>query len=429
MIQFLVFGAGKSSTALIQYLCTYVIKHESKLIVADQQLQLVESKIIAHEQIQGIALDLYDDELRRKYISCSDIVISLMPPHLHYVIAKDCLTYKKHLLTASYVDEKIKALDEEVKSKHLLFLCEMGLDPGIDHMSAMQMIDYIKKNGGTITGFYSHCGGLIAPESDDNPWHYKISWNPLNIVNAGKQGGKFLLDHVITEIPYQQIFEHTHTINIHTLNANYTAYVNRDALPYIKLYQLENCKTFVRTTLRHPQFCYLWNQLVKLGFTDEHIFIDTNLSSIKDFTHQSLISNMHQLDRTSFEAFEYLGLFEDVKLDIGKLPIVKLLQQLLEQKLALSPSDKDMVVMKHEIEYLLDQTAFKQKAEMVIKGVDAVKTAMAKTVGLPLAIAAVLLAENKIQLKGVRIPTHPSIYEPVLKALETEGITFHHFSS
>lgn len=184
----LLFGAGKSASVLIEYLVKNGPANNWKLIVADKDLQSAQSGLKSAERDRAVSFDVQDKDKRIEFIQQADIVISLLPPTLHYLVAIDCLQLKKHLLTASYIDEKLKLLSEEIKNNHLLFLCEMGLDPGIDHMSAKKIIDEVHAEGGIITSFISHCGGLVAPENDDNPWHYKISWNPRNVVNAGKAG-------------------------------------------------------------------------------------------------------------------------------------------------------------------------------------------------------------------------------------------------
>ena len=194
MKKVLLFGAGKSATILIDYLVSNAEKENWFVTVVDADLQLAQSKIGVSDLTKAISFDINDRSERIKFINESDIVISLLPPALHTIVAKSCIELNKNLLTASYVDEEIRNLKSEIENKNLLFLCEMGLDPGIDHMSAMKIIDKIHEEKGTVTSFQSHCGGLVAPESDDNPWHYKISWNPRNIIMAGKSGAHFRQD-------------------------------------------------------------------------------------------------------------------------------------------------------------------------------------------------------------------------------------------
>ena len=208
----LLFGAGKSATVLIDYLKQLSTEKNWQVTVADSDLKAVQLKVGAHSHTKAVAVDVTNESVRKQYITSADLVISLMPPHLHYLIAVDCITLKKHLLTASYLDEDIKKLSPDIKQSNVLFLYEMGLDPGIDHMSAMQLIHSIKKQGGRITSFKSHCGGLIAPESDDNPWHYKISWNPRNIIMAGKAGAVYKEGGDTVELKYADLFSAKHNV-------------------------------------------------------------------------------------------------------------------------------------------------------------------------------------------------------------------------
>ncbi|MFN5134846.1 MAG: saccharopine dehydrogenase C-terminal domain-containing protein, partial [Chitinophagaceae bacterium] len=284
----LVFGAGKSATVLIDYLKDVCTSHQWQLIVADANLQTALSKTNNHPQTKAVEVNVTVQEERRMLITDASIVISLLPPHLHIHIAKDCVAVGRSLLTASYVDDGIKNLEAEIKSKELLFLCEMGLDPGIDHMSAMQLIDGIKAKGGTITSFKSHCGGLVAPDSDNNPWHYKISWNPRNIVMAGSAGATYKLNNEIIQKQYNNVFEDCEELQIAALPP-LAWYPNRDSLSYIPLYHLQDTATFIRTTLRYADFCKGWDVVVDLELTDEkdHALI-ANCKSFADWMEQKL---------------------------------------------------------------------------------------------------------------------------------------------
>lgn len=426
----LVFGAGKSATVLIDYLKKKVAEKQWTLTVADGDLATVQYKLGEAAFTHAVQLDILDAEKRSTLIQHADVVISLMPPSLHFPVAQDCLRLGKHLLTASYVDPKIEALAEQIKAKELLFLCEMGLDPGIDHMSAMQLIHSIKADGGIITSFYSHCGGLVAPESDDNPWHYKISWNPRNVVLAGKAGAVYLENGSQKQLSYSELFEQNTTVEIPSLGT-LAYYANRDSLSYIDLYQLPETKDFLRTTLRYTDFCKGWAAIVKLKLTDENVMYATDGLSINDFLQQHL--REHQLsasfdelmsDSLIHNQFEYLGLFSDTIINKGKCSAADILQWRMEQSWILQPEDKDMIVMLHEIIYSLNEQQHEIKSSLVVKGEDNLRTAMAKTVGLPLAIAAVLIAEGRLKETGLHIPIIPTIYEPVLSMLQEEGIVF-----
>lgn len=424
----LVFGAGKSATVLIDYLKKVVIIKNWRLTVADGDLQTVKAKLGDHPTAVAVQLDILDEEKRRELIQQADVVISLMPPALHYHVAVDCLAFGKHLLTASYVDEQIKLLKDNIQEKGLLFLCEMGLDPGIDHMSAMQLIHRIQEAGGTITSFRSHCGGLVAPESDNNPWHYKISWNPRNVVLAGKAGAVFLENGTEQYLSYDQLFIQAGEVQIPSLGS-LAYYANRDSLSYINLYQLNTASTFIRTTLRHPDFCKGWARIVALKLTDETITYQTNGMSMVEFMEAHLKQHQLSVDLLSNDTniqsqFAFLGLTENIPINQGLSTAASILQWRMEQTWVLAPSDKDMIVMLHEIDYTLNDQQKTVNSSLVVKGEDHLRTAMAKTVGLPLAIAAVLILEGKIKETGLHIPIIPSIYEPVLAKLAEEGILF-----
>jgi saccharopine dehydrogenase-like NADP-dependent oxidoreductase len=286
MKRILVFGAGKSATFLIEYLCKACEENGWKLIVCDADIMLAKSKIGNCKNAIAVAADVSNENERKDLINEADIVISMLPPQLHFLVASDCLNFSKHLLTASYIDEKIKLLSKDIEQKGLLFLCEMGLDPGIDHMSAMKIIDHVKNKGGKITSFKSHCGGLILPESDDNPWHYKITWNPANIVMAGSSGAVYKMNGEVVTIPYHKIFLDCEAVNIPGLFP-LAWYPNRDSLSYINTYALANIDTFIRTTLRHPAFCTGWNNIVNAGLTDLNDYEEIkNCKTYKDWYQQ-----------------------------------------------------------------------------------------------------------------------------------------------
>ncbi|NII26863.1 saccharopine dehydrogenase [Pseudoflavitalea sp. X16] len=497
MKHIVVFGAGKSATCLIEYLIKTVQENEWQLHVVDSNLDLALSKTNLAARTRAYAINVEDDVARYSLITIADIVISLLPPSLHYLVAKDCVAEGIHLLTASYVDEKISALAPQIKDKGLLFLCEMGLDPGIDHMSAVQLIHRIKAAGGRITSFKSHCGGLVAPESDDNPWHYKISWNPRNVVLAGKAGAVFKENQAEIHMPYEQLFDANRVVNIPELG--YLAwYPNRDSLGYIPIYELEEAATFIRTTLRYPEFCFGWKNVIELKLTDEteqyntdgmtlqqffqqhfntHGFsewiekqltarfaqtkqlleklqqlleaeqeadendrkalqdfmmvddhgqlMDINLNEVKTKAAATVAGQMHEANLSMKQLF-FLGMDDDkTVINKGMCSTAEVLQFALETKLALGATDKDMIVMLHEIGYeTADGVANTINSTLIVKGQDPLHTAMAKTVGLPLGIAAKLILQGKIQLTGLHIPILAQIYEPVLEELEKHGIIF-----
>ena len=435
MKKILLFGAGKSASALISFLAEYAETHHCRFQVCDQNLAATTKKLEGFTASEAISIDVTDETARQSLIGNADIVISLLPPALHILIARDCVLFSKNLLTASYVDEAMAALADEVRKRDILFLAEMGLDPGIDHMSAMHIIDKLKEDGATLDSFYSHCGGLIAPESDDNPWHYKVTWNPANVVMAGSNGARYLERNKQIQIPYESIFSNrTQQLDVEELGL-LSWYANRDSIPYIETYGLQGIKNFIRTTLRYPEFMQAWNVLVQLKLTStddggEIASCETLLDwyTLKSTAFRKNINDeiiLRQLeDETVRNQLAYLGLFSKESLP-NKISSAKILQSLIEKNLIIHPADKDMIVMVHEVGYRKLGQKEKLVSTLIVKGEDSVRTAMSKTVGMPLAIAATLILEEKITLKGLHIPVLPEIYEPVLQKLKDHGIIFH----
>jgi saccharopine dehydrogenase (NADP+, L-glutamate forming) len=441
MKKILLFGAGKSATVLIDYLLANAEKENWMVTVADADIKLAESKIGLNKFGKAVSFDINNESKRNKYISESDIVISLLPPTLHTIVARSCVENDKNLLNASYVDDEIKELKSEIENRKLLFLCEMGLDPGIDHMSAMKIIDKIYAGGGRITSFKSHCGGLVAPESDNNPWHYKISWNPRNILLAGKAGALYKRNGQMEKIPYEFLFANCPRVSVQGLD-DLVYYPNRDSLSYIPTYGLAETETFIRTTLRHPDFCKGWNYIIKASLTDEEPFnamIDPHSTNLREWLDKSIASktkanNFEQFLELYVEEndrdlvnilFEFLGLCGEEKLPAHVKCSADIMQSVIEKKFALHTGDRDMIVMQHEIEYEVRNTRYEIRSSLIVKGHDSLRTAMAKTVGLPLGIAAKLILNGTIKIKGLHIPTKNEIYEPVLRELEEYGIKFH----
>jgi saccharopine dehydrogenase-like NADP-dependent oxidoreductase len=436
----LVFGAGKSATVLIDYLKNTCAEKNWKLIVADSNLQQAQAKLGDHSHAQAVEVNVTDADERRMLIETASIVISLLPPFLHIHVVKDCVAIGRNLLNASYVDEAIRNLEAEINSKELLFLCEMGLDPGIDHMSAMQLFDGIRAKGGKIISFKSHCGGLVAPESDDNPWHYKISWNPRNIVMAGQAGAAYKEHNEIIKKEYAAIFDDCQQLQVDEL-PTLAWYPNRDSLSYMPLYQLQEAETFIRTTLRYADFCKGWDVVVDLALTNEkdaaeiaryetiHDWFAGKLKkvegrelSLRMYLELYVAEEVHEL---ILEQFAFLETESNDPLPAQVKSSADILQYIVEHKLALKPTDKDMIVMLHEIEFItVNGQQSTINSFLIVKGEDSLRTAMAKTVGLPLGIAAKLILEEKIKLKGLHIPTKKEIYEPVLEELKKFGVEF-----
>lgn len=436
----LVAGAGKTSIYLIEYLLNNAAKHDWKIIVIDGNADAIAHKTKGHPHATAAVIDITNEEQRRQLVEQCDIVVSLMPPHLHVLLAKDCLVYKKHIITSSYVSPEMKELDSAAKEAGLMFMCEMGLDPGIDHMSANEIIHSIQKIAATITSFKSNTGGLVAPESDDNPWHYKFTWNPWNIVVAGASGGKYLEDSATVEVPYEKVFENIVPANhIDEAGGDLVYYPNRDSIKYLDLYEVPDVRTFVRGTFRHPDFCKGWNAMIKLGLTDVNDTIKakglTNASWLKEKTNytnssntiQEHVAELLQVDTNDdvMNMLSWLGLFEDIAIKDGTYRSGDILLSILLSKWALKPEDKDMIVMQHEVVYEHKGKKHTLTSTMVLKGEDGDHSAMAKTVGMPMAILTKLVLTGKVKPPtGVHIPNMPSIYKPVLADLKSEGISF-----
>ena len=411
----LLFGAGKSATVLIDYLIAESAANNWKFIIADANKEQILVKTNHSPFAEAVEVDIANDEKRDTLIQRAHVVISMLPPALHFLVAKDCVENRKHLLTASYLDTNMKSLANEIRDRKLLFLCEMGLDPGIDHMSAMKLIDEIHASEKKITSFKSHCGGLIAPESDNNPWHYKISWNPRNVVLAGKAGATYKENNETKKEDYLNLFSDCKEVTIDGLD-KLAYYPNRDSLGYIPIYKLETATTFLRTTLRYAVYCTGWNAIAQAGLADEVNPVDTASLTFKRWSLPVIpfVNDENKL------LLEYLGLFDELPVPAAAKSSADILQYLVETKLAMEPTDKDMIVMLHEIEY--DGGSI--ESSLVVKGTNNLRTAMAKTVGLPLGIAAKFILDGTFTQRGLHIPISKEVYLPVLKELERYGVTF-----
>src|SRR5690554_4411862 len=436
-----VIGAGRSSSSLIKYLLDYSSKHQFQVVVADQSLETAQQKINNHLNAKAVKFSLDQTELRQKLVQESDVVISMLPASLHFELAKDCVNFNKHLVTASYISKELKELDNEVKAKGLIFMNECGLDPGIDHMSAMKVLDEIREKGGNPVHFESFCGGLVAPESDDNVWNYKFSWNPRNVVVAGQGGtAKFLQQGMYKYIPYQRVFKRTEFLEIEGYG-RFEAYANRDSLSYREAYGLQKAHTIYRGTIRRVGYSRAWNMLIQLGVTDDTYTIeDSENMTYREFINSflyyhptdsvevkfRLTLNIEQ-DDTVWDKFLELDLFSHEKrVELKNATPAQIMEKILSEKWQLQPNDKDMIVMYHKFGYdMPGELETKQiDATMVCIGDDSRHTAMAKTVGLPVGIVALQILKGEITSPGVQMPTQKEVYDPVLKELETFGIAF-----
>ena len=437
MKKILVIGAGRSAVTLIKYLLDNAQENNWFVTVADFSVDLAKQAVRNLEYAEPIFFDVSDEKQRESEISNADIIISMLPAALHITVAKDCVKFKTNLVTASYVSEEIAALDEKAKASGIILLNEIGLDPGIDHMSAMSVIDEIKDNGGEITSFKSYCGGLVHPDFDNNPWNYKFTWNPRNVVLAGQGNAKFLENGAEKTIAYSDLFTTTEQMTILEAGA-FEGYANRDSLSYKKEYGLENISTLFRGTLRKIGYCNAWNIFVQLGMTDDSYklensknisnrdFVNMFLPNVNELSSEEILCKQFKIttDGIIFKKLEWLGLFSDEKIGMKDASPAQILQDILEKKWTLDFEDKDMIVMQHQFEYLQNGEQKKLNSSLVVFGEDPRYTAMAKTVGLPVAIATKLILNGEIKSKGVKIPTTNDIYIPVLKELEENGINF-----
>ncbi len=439
MRNILIIGAGRSATSLIRYLLDKSDEEELFITIGDLSIQAAQRFTTGHPNARGIMLDVFNDVQRKEAVENSDLVISMLPARYHVEVAKDCIEFGKHMVTASYVSKEMQALNHKAQSKGLVFMNEIGLDPGIDHMSAMQVIDRIRAKGGKMLLFESFCGGLIAPESDNNLWNYKFTWNPRNVVLAGQGGAaEFIQEGKYKYIPYHRLFRRTEFINIEG-HGKFEVYANRNSLQYQSVYGLENILTLYRGTIRRVGFSRAWNMFVQLGMTDDSYTIpDSENMSYREFVNLFLpyspsdtveLKLRHALkidqDDLMWEKLEELDLFTKTKtLGIKDATPAMGLQKILEDKWTLAPHDKDMIVMYHKFGYEIDGKQYQIDSHMALIGEDQTHTAMAKTVGLPVAIAALKILNEKITTPGVQLPMAKEVYEPILKELEEHGIIF-----
>ena len=439
MRNILIIGAGRSATSLIRYLLNKSEKEELFITIGDISIEAAQKLIQNHPNARGIKLDVFDETQRKKAVESSDLVISMLPARYHIEVARDCIEFSKHMVTASYISKEMQALDEQAKAKGLVLMNEIGLDPGVDHMSAMQIIDRIRDQGGKMLLFESFCGGLIAPESDDNLWNYKFTWNPRNVVLAGQGGtAEFIQEGRFKYIPYHRLFRRTEFINIEGYG-KFEVYANRNSLQYQSVYGLDNILTLYRGSIRRVGYSKAWNMFVQLGMTDDtYIIPDSENLTYREYINLFLaysptdsveLKLRYALkidqDDLMWEKLEELDIFNKSKtIGIKDATPAMALQKILEDKWTLAPEDKDMIVMYHKFGYELNGEKHQIDSHMTLIGEDQTHTAMAKTVGLPVAIAAVKILNGEITTPGVQLPIAKEVYKPILKELEEKGIIF-----
>ena len=435
----LIIGAGRSASSLIQYLLNKSNEENLHLIIGDLSLASAQKKTNNHPNATAMALDIFDQNQRKELVQKADIVISMLPAHLHIEVAKDCIAHKKHLVTASYISDAMQELDVAAKENNLIFMNEVGLDPGIDHMSAMKVIHEIKAKGGKMLLFESFCGGLVAPESDTNLWNYKFTWAPRNVVLAGQGGAaKFIQEGTYKYIPYWNLFRRTEFLEVEGYG-RFEAYSNRDSLKYLDVYGLNDVLTLYRGTIRRVGFSKAWNMFVQLGMTDDSYVMEGS----EDMSYRQFVNSFlpyHPTDSVEIKMRFILKIDQDdimwdklleldlfnpnKKVGLKDATPAQILEKILTDSWTLQPKDKDMIVMYHKFGYELNGKKQQIDSKMVCIGEDQTYTAMAKTVGLPVAMATLLILNGKIKTPGVQLPIREEVYLPILKELEEYGVVF-----
>jgi len=439
MKKILVLGAGLVSRPLVEYLLK---QPDFQITVASRTVSKAEKLVGNHPRGKAIPLNVDDTTTLSKLIDDCDLAISLVPYAYHPVIAKYCIEKKKQMITTSYVSDAMRELDPKAKAAGILILNEIGLDPGIDHMSAMKIIHDVQNKNGKVTSFYSYCGGLPAPEANTNPFGYKFSWSPRGVVLAGRNSARYLKDGKEVAVPGPELFNHYWILNVEGLG-KFEAYPNRNSLPYIDTYQLQGIGTMYRGTLRNLGWCETLKKIVDLGLLD-----DKQMDNLKGMTYNTWISqvvlelpeavlrsassisstkqavaNFLKVDKDSMiiKRFDWLGLFSDEPVGLEKGSNIDILVNRLQQKMWYQAGERDMIVLKHEFlaEYPKEKRKEKIESTLIDFGIPNGDSAMSRTVSLPAAIAAKLILTGKIKALGVQIPVNPNIYEPVLAELET----------
>lgn len=428
----LVLGAGLVARPLVEYLLN---QGGFYIRVASRTVEKAKDLIGTHKNGEAAGLDVTDNKALAREIPNADLVISMVPYTHHVAVANLCVEYRKPMVTTSYVSDAMKKLNDACNKAGILILNEIGLDPGIDHMSAMKIIHDIQNRGGKVTSFYSYCGGLPAPEANTNPFGYKFSWSPRGVVLAGRNNARYLKDGKVIDIPGKDLFDHYWTLPVNGLG-EFEAYPNRDSIPYIELYGLKGISSMLRGTLRNQGWCQTWKKIADMGFLNDdkkynfsnltyNKFISTLIGS-KGADIKNELAKYLKLDPASdvIKSIEWLGLFENKTPSLIEGSALDLLVTILMEKLQFAKGERDMVVLQHEF-----VAEYKDRKEKIIStlidyGIPNGDSAMSRTVGLPAAIASRMILEGKINLTGVQIPVLPVIYEPVMAELEKRGIRF-----
>ncbi|MBC7348518.1 MAG: saccharopine dehydrogenase NADP-binding domain-containing protein [Candidatus Aminicenantes bacterium] len=426
-------GAGLVAGPLIEYLLQF---DEVELMVADIDLERARSLVKDHPRGRVFQLDLQNRPELVKLVSDAEVVVSMVPYTFHPYVAEICLELGKHLVTASYVSPAMKALDGRAREKGLIFLNELGLDPGIDHMEAMRLIEAAHQAGGRVVSFVSYCGGLPAPEASDNPFGYKFSWSPRGVLLAGRNEARYLLDGREVVVPAEELFSHYQMLDIPGLGM-FEGYPNRNSVSYLETYGIREARTMLRGTLRYPGWCQKMKKIGELGLLDINErewqsptyagFMREYLKIGESVELKAAVADRLQLSRQSdvIQSLDWLGLFSEQPLPSRKISPLDLLVALMVEKLKYREGERDMTVLQHQITVEYPAKGRELVTSTLIDfGQPRGHSSMSRTVGLPVALGVKLILERRIGLSGVLTPTVREIYEPILAELETLGLAF-----
>lgn len=433
MKQILILGAGLVAGPAVRYLLE---KGELGVTLADQDLRKAEAVIGGHANGRAVQMNVTDEDRLQRHIARADIVVSLLPWTLHPLIGRLCLTQARHLITASYVKQETQMMDRPARERGLTFLNEVGVDPGLDHMSAMQIIDTVRSENGRIDSFFSYCGGLPARESNNNPLGYKFSWSPEGAMLAATNDGRYMEHGRVIEVPGEALFRHYWLKSVPGAGV-FEAYVNRDALPYLEIYGITDACGIYRGTLRNIGYCETWDFIKQLGLLNRKMKFDFDevsprevLANIVNYRGENVRAGVAAYLKMpehclTLKKLEWLGLFSPRKLKIGTASVFEMFVNTLKQRLLYDEGEMDLLVMHHEFEVLYpDLPRQRIQSTLIDRGIPGGDSSMSRTVGYPVGIAASLLAQGKITLTGVLRPVHPQIYAPILAECRRLGICF-----
>ncbi len=439
MKNILVLGSGQSASFLVSQLLKDAVAEDFSVTVGDVDIESAKAAVGGHPRGATLQLDINDAELRAAEIKRSNIVVNMLPAAFQNLVAWDCVNHGRDMMSVSYRDQATRDLDQDAKRQGILLLSEMGLDPGIDHMSAMALIRGVEGDGGRIVAFRSYGSGIPAPGQPDNPLRYALTWDARNVVMAGESGAQYMEGHRIKIVPSHHVFAHTWPCDVEGVGM-LEAYANRDSLSYMKSFGLEHVQTMIRGTLRYPGWSETWGQIVNLGLPNETMRIP-NLSErsyaeviemflpldLRGVSLERRVAHFLRINPTGniMEKLRWLGLFSNEFTGCQGDTACDMMVHLLQQKLALGPEMRDLVLLVHEldVEYP-DRPDERITSTFAVEGEPGGFSAMSKTVGLPVAIATVLKLRGDLSLTGSLIPTHPAIYESILPGIESAGLRF-----